>query len=159
MRIRARAYQKNLALKFGVCAKLLNGTVGTVIGNPPNTPCCSVLGGLLEIEAAVCLCTAMKANILGNNINIPISLSLLMNICGKNLPSGFICSYLTFFYLIIWYSMPTKWQELETGPSFRCSLFLKPESHLQDGNTLERKLDRFSDVQRNSCSDFTAVRS
>ncbi|OIS97398.1 14 kda proline-rich protein dc2.15, partial [Nicotiana attenuata] len=79
------------ALKLGVCAKLLNGIVGIVIGNPPKKPCCSLLGGLLDIEAALCLCTAMKANILGININIPISLNLLMNICGKNLPSGFIC--------------------------------------------------------------------
>lgn len=80
------------ALKLGVCAKLLNGTVGAVVGNPPDTPCCSVLQGLVDLEAAVCLCTAIKANILGININIPISLSLLINTCGKKLPSEFICS-------------------------------------------------------------------
>ncbi|OAY59999.1 14 kDa proline-rich protein DC2.15-like [Manihot esculenta] len=79
------------ALKLGVCAKLLNGAVGTVVGNPPDTPCCSILQGLVDLEAAVCLCTAIKANILGININIPISLSLLINTCGKQLPSDFIC--------------------------------------------------------------------
>ncbi|KAJ4839980.1 hypothetical protein Tsubulata_033155 [Turnera subulata] len=80
------------ALKLGVCAKLLNGAVGAEVGNPPDHPCCSVLQGLLDLEAAVCLCTAIKANILGININIPISLSLLINTCGKKLPSDFICA-------------------------------------------------------------------
>ncbi|XP_065858888.1 14 kDa proline-rich protein DC2.15-like [Euphorbia lathyris] len=80
------------ALKLGVCAKILNGTVGTVIGNPPDHPCCSVLQGLVDLEAAICLCTAIRANILGININIPISLSLLINTCGKQLPSDFICA-------------------------------------------------------------------
>lgn len=80
------------ALKLGVCTKILHGTVGTVIGNPPDFPCCSVIQGLIDLEAAVCLCTAIKANILGININIPISLSLLINTCGTELPSDFICA-------------------------------------------------------------------
>ncbi|XP_040988814.1 14 kDa proline-rich protein DC2.15-like [Juglans microcarpa x Juglans regia] len=80
------------ALKLGVCAKLLNGTVGAVVGTPPDAPCCSLLGGLVDLEAAVCLCTAIKANILGINLNIPVSLSLLINTCGKNVPSGFQCA-------------------------------------------------------------------
>ncbi|KAL7123282.1 hypothetical protein ACP275_01G096000 [Erythranthe tilingii] len=80
------------ALKLGICAKLLNGSVGAEIGSPPDHPCCSVLGGLLDLEAAVCLCTALKANILGINIDIPISLSLLINTCGKTLPEDFICA-------------------------------------------------------------------
>ncbi|KAL0329585.1 UNVERIFIED_CONTAM: proline-rich protein DC2.15 [Sesamum radiatum] len=80
------------ALKLGICAKLLNGSVGTEIGTPPDHPCCSALGGLLDLEAAVCLCTALKANILGINLNIPISLSLLINTCGKTLPKDFICA-------------------------------------------------------------------
>ncbi|KAI4327104.1 hypothetical protein L6164_019604 [Bauhinia variegata] len=80
------------ALKLGVCAKLLNGPVGAVVGSPFDHPCCSVLEGLLDLEVAVCLCTAIKANILGININIPISLSLLVNTCGKKLPSDFQCA-------------------------------------------------------------------
>ncbi|CAN8294073.1 unnamed protein product [Cochlearia groenlandica] len=80
------------AIKLGVCAKILDGAVGTVIGNPPDMPCCSILQGLIDLEAAVCLCTAIKANILGINIDIPISLSLLINTCGKTLPSDFICA-------------------------------------------------------------------
>ncbi|KAM7494112.1 hypothetical protein LguiB_028721 [Lonicera macranthoides] len=80
------------ALKLGVCAKLLNGAVGAEVGAPPDHPCCSLLGGLIDLEAALCLCTALKANILGINLNIPISLSLLINTCGKSLPSDFQCA-------------------------------------------------------------------
>ncbi|XP_004516837.1 14 kDa proline-rich protein DC2.15-like [Cicer arietinum] len=79
------------ALQLGVCANLLNGPIGAVIGSPPEHPCCSVLEGLLDLEVAVCLCTAIKANILGININIPISLSLILNACEKTPPSNYQC--------------------------------------------------------------------
>ncbi|KVH95504.1 14 kDa proline-rich protein DC2.15-like isoform X1 [Cynara cardunculus var. scolymus] len=79
-------------LKLGVCADLLNDLVHLVVGTPPKTPCCTLIGGLADLEAAVCLCTAIKANILGINLNVPVSLSLLLNYCGKKVPSGFQCS-------------------------------------------------------------------
>jgi len=82
----------NDTLKLGVCANLLNDLVHLVIGTPAKTPCCSLIQGLADLEAAVCLCTAIKANILGINLNIPVSLSLLLNYCGKNVPTGFQCS-------------------------------------------------------------------
>ncbi|PPS01817.1 hypothetical protein GOBAR_AA18859 [Gossypium barbadense] len=78
------------ALKLGVCANVL-GLAKPVIGSPPVMPCCSLLDGLVDLEAAVCLCTAIKANILGINLNIPVSLSLLLNVCSKNVPSNFQC--------------------------------------------------------------------
>ncbi|EXB37087.1 hypothetical protein L484_020878 [Morus notabilis] len=78
-------------LKFGVCADLLNGLEHVIVGTPPVTPCCSLLKGLADVEAAVCLCTAIKANVLGINLNIPVSLSLLLNYCGKKAPKGFQC--------------------------------------------------------------------
>ncbi|XP_074262943.1 putative lipid-binding protein AIR1B [Silene latifolia] len=78
-------------LKLGVCANLLNGLLGIVIGHPPKEPCCSLIRGLADLEAAVCLCTALRANILGIRLNVPISLSLLLNECGCKLPSGFTC--------------------------------------------------------------------
>lgn len=80
------------ALKLGVCANILNRPVGAVVGYPLDHPCCSVLEGLVDLEVAVCLCTAIKANILGININIPISLSLLLNACEKNPPKDFQCA-------------------------------------------------------------------
>ncbi|KAL3829872.1 hypothetical protein ACJIZ3_018674 [Penstemon smallii] len=80
-------------LKLGVCANLLNDLVNVVVGSPPKNPaaCCSLIGGLADLDAAVCLCTAIKANVLGINLNVPVSLSLLLNYCGKKVPSGFQC--------------------------------------------------------------------
>jgi hypothetical protein len=79
-------------LKLGVCASLLNDLLHLVVGTPPKTPCCSLIEGLVDLEAAICLCTAIKANVLGINLNVPVSLSLLLNYCGKNLPTDFHCT-------------------------------------------------------------------
>ncbi|GFZ01179.1 bifunctional inhibitor/lipid-transfer protein/seed storage 2S albumin superfamily protein [Actinidia rufa] len=79
-------------LKLGVCADLLNDLVHLVVGTPPKSPCCSLIEGLADVEAVACLCTAIKANVLGINLNVPLSLSLLLNYCGKKVPSGFQCA-------------------------------------------------------------------
>ncbi|CAI0413452.1 unnamed protein product [Linum tenue] len=79
------------ALKLGVCADVLGNLLKLKVGNPPVQPCCSLINGLVDLEAAVCLCTAIKANILGINLNIPLSLSLLLNVCKQKVPSGFQC--------------------------------------------------------------------
>ncbi|GFP97766.1 14 kDa proline-rich protein dc2.15 [Phtheirospermum japonicum] len=79
-------------LKLGVCADLLGGLIDLTIGTPPKTPCCSLIEGLADLEAAVCLCTAIKANVLGINLNVPVSLSLLLNVCSKKVPPGFQCA-------------------------------------------------------------------
>uniref|UniRef100_A0A7C9DR28 Bifunctional inhibitor/plant lipid transfer protein/seed storage helical domain-containing protein n=1 Tax=Opuntia streptacantha TaxID=393608 RepID=A0A7C9DR28_OPUST len=81
------------ALKLGVCAKVLDTLLNITIGNPPVKPCCSLIQGLADLEAAVCLCTAIKANILGIHLNVPLSLSLLLNVCGCKVPKDFQCSY------------------------------------------------------------------
>ncbi|GMN32725.1 hypothetical protein TIFTF001_003816 [Ficus carica] len=78
-------------LKLGVCANVLGGLLNVTVGTPPVAPCCTLIQGLADLEAALCLCTAIKANILGINLNIPLSLSLLLNVCSKNVPSGFQC--------------------------------------------------------------------
>ncbi|CAN8245237.1 unnamed protein product [Cochlearia groenlandica] len=79
------------ALKLGVCANVLNGLLNITLGKPPVEPCCTLIKGLADLEAAACLCTALKANILGMNLNLPISLSLLLNVCSKKVPPGFQC--------------------------------------------------------------------
>ncbi|XP_028071431.1 14 kDa proline-rich protein DC2.15-like isoform X2 [Camellia sinensis] len=79
-------------LKLGVCANLLNDLVHLVVGTPAMTPCCSLIGGLADLEAAICLCTAIKANALGINLDVPVSLGLLLNYCGKKVPTGFQCA-------------------------------------------------------------------
>ncbi|XVF52643.1 hypothetical protein PTKIN_Ptkin05aG0034900 [Pterospermum kingtungense] len=78
-------------LKLGVCADLLN-VVHVIVGTPAKSPCCSLLSGLADAEAAVCLCTALKAKVLGTNLNVPLSLSLLLNYCGKKIPAGYKCA-------------------------------------------------------------------
>ncbi|XP_031266079.1 pEARLI1-like lipid transfer protein 1 [Pistacia vera] len=81
------------AVKLGVCANVLKSLLNVELGKPPKKPCCSLLEDLVDLEAAVCLCSALKANVLGIvNLNIPISLSLLLNYCGKDVPSGFQCA-------------------------------------------------------------------
>lgn len=79
------------ALKLGVCANLL-GLVNVTVGSPPTLPCCSLLQGLVDLVAAVCLCTAIRANVLGINLNVPLSLSLVINDCGRRVPNGFQCA-------------------------------------------------------------------
>ncbi|KAG5056914.1 hypothetical protein JHK86_011910 [Glycine max] len=82
---------RKVPLKLGVCANVLN-LVNVTLGQPPVTPCCTLLDGLVDLEAAVCLCTALKANILGINLNLPISLSLLLNVCSRKVPRDFQCA-------------------------------------------------------------------
>ncbi|KAL6344932.1 hypothetical protein AAG906_006695 [Vitis piasezkii] len=78
-------------LKFGVCADLLGGLVSLVAGSPPSSKCCAVLEGLADLEAAACLCTAIKASVLGINVKVPVAISLLISACGKSIPQGFKC--------------------------------------------------------------------
>lgn len=79
------------ALKFGVCGDWL-GLVHEVVGAPPSSECCAVLKGVAELEAAVCVCTAIKANVLGAlKMKIPVAISLVLNSCGKKVPDGFAC--------------------------------------------------------------------
>ncbi|XP_014517895.1 14 kDa proline-rich protein DC2.15 [Vigna radiata var. radiata] len=88
-------YQKGAcpidALKLGVCANVLN-LVNVKLGSPPTLPCCSLIKDLVDLEVAACLCTAIKANVLGINLNLPVSLSLLLNNCGRKSSNiGFQC--------------------------------------------------------------------
>ncbi|CAK8569999.1 unnamed protein product [Lathyrus sativus] len=78
-------------LKLGVCADLL-GLVNVVVGSPASSKCCALIQGLADLDAAICLCTAIKANVLGINLNVPVTLSLLLSACEKSVPSGFQCS-------------------------------------------------------------------
>ncbi|WMV43674.1 hypothetical protein MTR67_037059 [Solanum verrucosum] len=81
-------------LKVNACANLLGDLLHLVIGisSPAKTECCSLIEGLVDLEASVCLCTALKANLLGINLNIPLSLNLLLNNCGKYAPKNFQCA-------------------------------------------------------------------
>ncbi|CAL9086695.1 unnamed protein product [Musa textilis] len=80
-------------LKLAACANVLNGLITVGVGKFPKQPCecCTLIDGLLDLEAAVCLCTALKTNILGIHLNLPVNLSLLLNYCGKKVPKEFQC--------------------------------------------------------------------
>ncbi|KAF8082311.1 hypothetical protein N665_0834s0002 [Sinapis alba] len=49
-------------LKIGLCTNVLN-VVNLKLGYPPVKPCCSLIEGLVDLEAAACLCAALKVNI------------------------------------------------------------------------------------------------
>ncbi|CAM0871190.1 unnamed protein product [Alopecurus aequalis] len=77
-------------LKLKVCANVLN-LIKLNIGVPANEECCPLLSGLADLDAAICLCTAIKADILGIHLNLPIDLTLLLNQCGRTCPEDFTC--------------------------------------------------------------------
>ncbi|KAD6795032.1 hypothetical protein R6Q59_021062 [Mikania micrantha] len=79
------------ALKLGACVDLLGGLVHIGLGDPVVNQCCPVLAGLVELEAAVCLCTTLKIKLLNINIYLPLALQLLIT-CGKTPPPGYTCS-------------------------------------------------------------------
>ncbi|KAL4302666.1 hypothetical protein GQ457_10G004020 [Hibiscus cannabinus] len=78
-------------LKLGACVDLLGGLVHIGLGDPVVNTCCPVLAGLVELEAAVCLCTTLKLKVLNLNIYVPLALQLLVT-CGKTPPPGYTCS-------------------------------------------------------------------
>nr|GEY31784.1 hybrid signal transduction histidine kinase M [Tanacetum cinerariifolium] len=90
-------------LKLGVCANLLGGLVGVQVGSPTVKLCCTLIQGLVDVEAAVCLCTTIKANVLGINLNLPVSLRLLLNVSGKRVTRGFKCAKLIRICRFSWF--------------------------------------------------------
>ncbi|CAI0413446.1 unnamed protein product [Linum tenue] len=85
---------------LNVCVDLLESLLKIRLGpQPASQPCCSLINGLADLDAALCVCAALKVpNILGlgglvNGLNINLALSVLLNQCGHQVPAGFICAY------------------------------------------------------------------
>ena len=78
-------------LKLSACVDVLGGLIHIGIGGSAADKCCPLLSGLADLDAALCLCTAIRAKVLNIGLVIPIALSLLVNDCGKHLPSDFKC--------------------------------------------------------------------
>lgn len=78
------------SLKLGGCVDLL----GLIKAGSPlsGSKCCALIDGLVDLEAAACLCIALKANVIGINLNIPLSLSLILSACQKTVPSEYKCA-------------------------------------------------------------------
>jgi hypothetical protein len=45
----------------------------------------------VDLDAAICLCTAIKANVLGISVNADVDVRILLNYCGKTCPADFTC--------------------------------------------------------------------
>ncbi|KAG2395597.1 hypothetical protein LR48_Vigan09g192800 [Vigna angularis] len=45
--------------------------------------CCPLLGGLIDLEAVVCLCATLKLDLGIIKVNLDILLNLLLNTCGR----------------------------------------------------------------------------
>uniref|UniRef100_A0ACD5TSN9 Uncharacterized protein n=1 Tax=Avena sativa TaxID=4498 RepID=A0ACD5TSN9_AVESA len=77
-------------LKLKVCANVLN-LLKLKLGVPATEECCPLLSGLADLDAAVCLCTAIKADVLGIHLDFLVDLTLLLNQCGRTCPDDFTC--------------------------------------------------------------------
>ncbi|KAL9428423.1 hypothetical protein AB3S75_030422 [Citrus x aurantiifolia] len=80
------------ALKLGACVDVLGGLIHIGLGDGAKEKCCPLLYGLADLDAAICLCTAIKIKALGLiDILVPISLQVLVSDCGKHPPARFQC--------------------------------------------------------------------
>ncbi|CAN6248446.1 unnamed protein product [Urochloa humidicola] len=87
-------------LRLRVCSNLLRGLLAGLLpgaggnGTTNGDQCCPLLGGVVGVDAAVCLCTALRANALGIvNLNVPLGLRLLLSQCGRGgVPASFTCA-------------------------------------------------------------------
>ncbi|KAE9597697.1 putative bifunctional inhibitor/plant lipid transfer protein/seed storage helical [Lupinus albus] len=71
--------------KFKVCALF------SWVQVPYWNPCCSLIAGLEDSEAAVCLCTASKIKFLGFPFNIPLNYPYILSSCGQGTLNSFAC--------------------------------------------------------------------
>ncbi|XP_010555467.1 PREDICTED: putative lipid-binding protein AIR1B [Tarenaya hassleriana] len=79
------------SLQISACANVLN-LVSLTIGSSSYQQCCSLINGLADLEAAVCLCSSLKLSVLGITVDTNAQISLILNACrGSSLPSGFQC--------------------------------------------------------------------
>ncbi|KAM3389160.1 hypothetical protein ACQJBY_011365 [Aegilops geniculata] len=78
-------------LKLVACVDALNGLVHAVVGANASETCCPLLSGVADLDAALCLCTTIKAKALNVKLVLPVAISVLVNQCGKHVPSSFQC--------------------------------------------------------------------
>ncbi|KAH9310987.1 hypothetical protein KI387_026022 [Taxus chinensis] len=77
------------ALKLGVCVNLLGGLVKISLGDP-HTECCPLLKDIVELGAAACLCTTIRASVHKLNLILPVALDVFAQ-CSMKPPPGFTC--------------------------------------------------------------------
>jgi len=79
------------ALKLNACVDVLSGLIHLVIGREAKSRCCPLVQGVADLDAALCLCTTIKAKALSINLVLPIAIEVLVNECHKNVPASFQC--------------------------------------------------------------------
>ncbi|XP_074566810.1 uncharacterized protein LOC141823424 [Curcuma longa] len=100
------------SLMMGACVDLLGGLVHIGLGDPVANQCCPPLLRLVELEAAVCLCTTIKLKHLDISVYFPLALQLLLT-CGKAPPPGYTCTlYAHATPSLNVHSHPTAWNRL-----------------------------------------------
>ncbi|CAH9110534.1 unnamed protein product [Cuscuta europaea] len=77
-------------MKVGLCLDILGGLIHIHLGDPAINKCCPMLGGLVGMEAAVCMCSTMSMRMMNLTIFMPVALELI-GMCGLYLPPGYAC--------------------------------------------------------------------
>ncbi|XBJ19227.1 hypothetical protein VPH35_010235 [Triticum aestivum] len=77
-------------LKLKACADVL-GLLKLKLNVPRDETCCSLLDGLIGLDAALSLCANIDADVLGLKLHLPVNLRLVLNNCGKVCPTDFRC--------------------------------------------------------------------
>ncbi|PIA55533.1 hypothetical protein AQUCO_00700081v1 [Aquilegia coerulea] len=72
--------------QLNVCADILGIQLAITTHSHP---CCTLIHGLSDLEASLCVCNALKANILG--IDLTLKVGIVFTTCQKTLPSGYTC--------------------------------------------------------------------
>ncbi|KAI3887211.1 hypothetical protein MKX03_026010 [Papaver bracteatum] len=79
------------AIKLSGCIDVLGRVPGIVIGSSAKEKCCPLLEGIADLDAALCLCTTIKAKLLNLNTVLPVALQVLIQDCEKHPPPEFTC--------------------------------------------------------------------
>ncbi|KAM3310837.1 hypothetical protein ACQJBY_031491 [Aegilops geniculata] len=73
----------NALADLKVCADVLV-LLKLKINVPANQQCCPMIGQLVKLDVAACLCAAIKFSVIGIPINLPLDIPLVLNYCGRN---------------------------------------------------------------------------
>ncbi|OEL14499.1 hypothetical protein BAE44_0024483 [Dichanthelium oligosanthes] len=73
----------NALADLKVCADVLV-LLKLKINVPQSQQCCPLLGNLVNLDLAACLCAAIRLNVLGIPVNLPLDVPLVLNYCGRN---------------------------------------------------------------------------
>nr|GMC70483.1 14 kDa proline-rich protein DC2.15-like [Ipomoea batatas] len=70
-----------------VCVDLMRAVRANVDISPndPSRECCTLIEGLVDLEAIACLCIAADVNV-GQIVNLNATVSVALEVCNRNIP-------------------------------------------------------------------------